>query len=95
MKLEGSTDLSEQFDVILFRRALHRALHFKTVLSQVKKWLCVGGCLLVAERYPDWRHLYLGLIPNVGMKQMIRKGLTFKLSPQAWMKSLRMKVLKR
>lgn len=85
-KLEGSDRLSGQFDVILFRHTLHRALHLKTALSQVKNWLCVGGCLLVAERYPDWSaDLLFGLDPKWWHETKdTKRPDSSLLSPHAW-----------
>lgn len=63
-KLTVSKTLLQKFDVVILRHVLHRALSPTAALTQAKGWLANGGCLLVAERYPDWSADFLaGLDP--------------------------------
>lgn len=53
-QLAADRRLPETFDVVIVRHVLHRAHNPKGALNQARRWLAAGGCLLVAERHPDW-----------------------------------------
>ena len=63
-KIQTPIPLTQKFDIVILRHTLHHAHHLQTALTQSKTLLANGGCLLIAERYPDWSaDLLFGLEP--------------------------------
>ncbi|MCX8146186.1 MAG: SDR family NAD(P)-dependent oxidoreductase [Azovibrio sp.] len=58
--LTAETRLPDKFDLVILRHTLHRAVHPKAALNQARRWLAANGCLIVAERHPDWSADFLG-----------------------------------
>jgi acyl transferase domain-containing protein/short-subunit dehydrogenase/acyl carrier protein len=52
--LTAEREIPQTFDVVILRHVLHRAASPKAALNQARRWLAAGGCLVVAERHPDW-----------------------------------------
>lgn len=59
-QLQGERPLPAKFDLVLLRHTLHRAATPIAALNQVRRWQAAGGCLIVAERHPDWSADLLG-----------------------------------
>jgi len=90
-QLAADRPLPEAFDVVLIRHALHQAISPKAALGQARRWLAAGGCLLVAERYPDWSADFLaGLNPAWWHKAVDSDmPLSSLLPPAAWAEALK------
>jgi phthiocerol/phenolphthiocerol synthesis type-I polyketide synthase C len=84
-KLAAEKPLSDVFDVVVLRHALHRAVSPKAALAQTKRWLAYGGVLLIAEQYPDWSaDLVGGLDPAWWHRGEEGQSLSSLLAPTAW-----------
>lgn len=61
-KFDSYDTMPETFDIIILHHTLHKVRDINTTLKQIKNRLTIGGCLFVAERYPDWSaNLLFGL----------------------------------
>jgi acyl transferase domain-containing protein/NADPH:quinone reductase-like Zn-dependent oxidoreductase/NADP-dependent 3-hydroxy acid dehydrogenase YdfG/acyl carrier protein len=89
-KLTADRELPESYDLVIIRHVLHRALSPKTALNRVRRWLAVGGRLLVAERYPDWSADFLNGLDPAWWHAVSADGtlLSALLPPSAWMEAL-------
>lgn len=89
-KLAAEKPLSEVFDVIVLRHALHRAERPQAALAQTKRWLACGGVLLIAEQHPDWSVDLVGGLDTAwwhrGEEGQSSSSL---LAPAAWEDALR------
>lgn len=83
--------LPEAFDVVIVRHALHQALNPKAALNQARRWLAAGGCLLVAERYPDWSADFLNGVDPAWWHVAAGDDtpLSSLLPPSAWVEALK------
>lgn len=79
--------LPEAFDVVIVRHVLHRAAGPKAALNQARRWLAVGGCLVVAERHPDWSADFIAGLDADWWHEGIEGDapLSSLVSPVAWM----------
>jgi len=53
-KIDTERELPDYFDVVILHHVLHQAANPKAALVETRHRLAGGGCLLVAERHPDW-----------------------------------------
>lgn len=90
LQVTADQPLPEHFDVIVVRHVLHRATHLKGALSQLRAKLVIGGCLLIAERYPDWSADFLYGLSAHWWRDCLTddKPVSSLMPPQAWLEAL-------
>ena len=90
-QLTADKTLPGAFDVVLIRHVLHQAISPKAALSQARRWLAAGGCLLVAERYPDWSADFMGGLDPAWWHKAVDSDLPLSslLPPAAWAEALK------
>jgi NADPH:quinone reductase-like Zn-dependent oxidoreductase/SAM-dependent methyltransferase len=90
-QLTADKTLPGAFDVVLVRHVLHQAISPKASLGQARRWLAAGGCLLVAERYPDWSADFMGGLDSAWWHKAVDSDLPLSslLPPAAWAEALK------
>jgi len=86
-QLSAERKIPQTFDVVILHHVLHRAASPKAALNQARRWLAVGGCLVVAERHPDWSADFIAGL-DAGWWHAGIEGdapLSSLASPVAWM----------
>lgn len=86
----GWSFTAHSFDVILFRRTLHKMDDYSALLQQAQHLLAPAGLLLLSEQYPDWSSDFVqGLDPDWWhMDSVSGRPLSPLLTPQAWQQLL-------
>jgi phthiocerol/phenolphthiocerol synthesis type-I polyketide synthase C len=90
-QLPADRRLPETFDVVIVRHVLHRAASPKAALNQARRWLATGGCLLIAERHPDWSTDFLAGLDADWWHESVAGDapLSSLLPPAAWTEALK------
>ena len=89
-QLAADKPLPEVFDVVIFRHTLNRAASVRGGLGQASRWLATGGCLVVAERHPDWSADFLHGLDAGWWHEAVENHapLSSLLPPATWMEML-------
>lgn len=82
--------IPQTFDVVVLRHVLHRAASPKAAVNQARRWLAAGGCLVVAERHPDWSADFIAGLDADWWHEGNESDapLSSLVSPAAWMELL-------
>ena len=90
-EIESDKTIPEYFDVVILRHSLHMSANLKTALSQTRKWLAIGGQLIIAERYPDWSADFIAGLDSTWWQNTTENNLHLSslLAPSEWERILK------